>query len=130
MAPSAVLNQSQLTRNGLKQLSQSVAAVELELQSMMGRIKIDIKGTYTLSSLDNFISPHFPPYLAIAGFARVAPGDVFEVQIRHGTLKWRARGKTQTDKTQKWDQQSLIFNCQPENTVDIKVDTLNRKATL
>ncbi|KAL3982949.1 hypothetical protein ACH3XW_49205 [Acanthocheilonema viteae] len=83
-----------------KRLNQAAAAVELELYSMVGRLQIEIK--------------------AIIGFARITPGDVFEVSIRHGTQKWKTRGKTQPDRTQKWDHSSVIFTCYPDCPIEVK----------
>uniref|UniRef100_A0A0M3HW66 PL48 domain-containing protein n=1 Tax=Ascaris lumbricoides TaxID=6252 RepID=A0A0M3HW66_ASCLU len=90
-----------LNKGLIKHFNQSVAAVELELNSMVGRLQIDIK--------------------AIIGFARITAGDVFEVVIRHGSQKWRARGKTLADKTQRWDHSSVMFNCSPDFPVEVKV---------
>ncbi|VDK86085.1 unnamed protein product [Onchocerca ochengi] len=83
-----------------KRLNQAAAAVELELYSMVGRLQIEIK--------------------AIIGFARITPGDIFEVSIRHGTQKWKTRGKTQTDRTQLWDHSSVIFTCFPDCPIEVK----------
>ncbi|VIO87627.1 Uncharacterized protein BM_BM2438 [Brugia malayi] len=83
-----------------KRLNQAAAAVELELYSMVGRLQIEIK--------------------AIIGFARITPGDIFEVSIRHGTQKWKTRGKTQPDRTQRWDHSSVIFICYPDCPIEVK----------
>ncbi|CAJ0569152.1 unnamed protein product, partial [Mesorhabditis spiculigera] len=81
--------------------SAPTVAIHGELAAMMGRVSVELK--------------------TIAGFARVVPGDVFEVNIRHGATKWKARGKTLADRSQKWDREVMSFECQPSSTVDVKV---------
>lgn len=79
----------------------ATGVVESELACLMGRIIVDIKG--------------------VMGFARVTSGDVFEVTVKHGAQKWKTRGKTQSDKSQKWDKDQVMLTCVPDASVDIRV---------
>ncbi|TMS40075.1 hypothetical protein L596_006501 [Steinernema carpocapsae] len=101
---SGLLNPSPLInhQSRLNQKQKSAAsAIENDLFEMLGRVQIDIK--------------------AIIGFARLGTGDVFEVTIRHGPQKWKARGKTLADKTQKWDHSSVLMNIMPHQNIEVKV---------
>ncbi|KAI6206680.1 hypothetical protein M3Y94_00939900 [Aphelenchoides besseyi] len=72
-----------------------------ELDGMVGRLKIEVQ--------------------AIIGFARLTSGDQFEVSIKHGTQKWKTRGKTQPDRTQRWESTSQTFTCYPDHLFVVKV---------
>jgi hypothetical protein len=39
----------------------------------------------------------------IQGFARLCPGDVFEITVKHGNQKWKTRAKVTKDGGQNWD---------------------------
>uniref|UniRef100_A0AC35FLQ6 FAM65 N-terminal domain-containing protein n=1 Tax=Panagrolaimus sp. PS1159 TaxID=55785 RepID=A0AC35FLQ6_9BILA len=80
---------------------QAMASMEMEMLGMLGRIHVELK--------------------AIIGFARITTGDVFEVVIKHGSQKWKSRGKTLSDKTQKWEQTQTYLNCLPDVPIYIKV---------
>ncbi|GMT23404.1 hypothetical protein PFISCL1PPCAC_14701, partial [Pristionchus fissidentatus] len=75
--------------------------VEKELSAIMGSISMELKG--------------------VVGFARVTPGDVFEVSIKHGSTKWKAKGKTQQDRNQKWDKSICDLRLFPSSPIDVKV---------
>ncbi len=57
----------------------------------------------------------------IAGFARIAPGDTFEVCIKHGHQKWKTKGKTVADRTQKWDSERSQLKVLLHEAMEIKV---------
>ena len=57
----------------------------------------------------------------IMGFARVMPGDTFEVSIRHGNQKWKSKGYVSKDNEQKWDQDKRSLNVQICSTLTVKV---------
>uniref|UniRef100_A0A0N5A467 PL48 domain-containing protein n=1 Tax=Parastrongyloides trichosuri TaxID=131310 RepID=A0A0N5A467_PARTI len=73
----------------------------MEIQNMMGRLQLEIKG--------------------ILGFARLTTGDTFEITIKHGSQKFKSRGKTMSDKTQIWDTETIILECLPKYPLDVKV---------
>ncbi|XP_074013482.1 RIPOR family member 3 [Numenius arquata] len=45
----------------------------------------------------------------LVGFARLCPGDQYEVFVRLGRQKWRLKGKIETDDSQTWDEEEKIF---------------------
>ncbi|XP_028941688.1 RIPOR family member 3 [Antrostomus carolinensis] len=45
----------------------------------------------------------------LVGFARLCPGDQYEVLVRLGRQKWRLKGKIETDDSQTWDEEEKIF---------------------
>ncbi|GMS95337.1 hypothetical protein PENTCL1PPCAC_17512, partial [Pristionchus entomophagus] len=76
-------------------------SIEKELSTIMGSISLELKG--------------------VVGFARVTPGDVFEVSIKHSSTKWKGKGKTQQDRNQKWDRSQCDLRLIPTSPIDVKV---------
>ncbi|CAD5227389.1 unnamed protein product [Bursaphelenchus xylophilus] len=76
-------------------------AIEAELDGLVGRLNVEVK--------------------AIIGFARLASGDIFEVSVKHGSQKWKTRGKTQPDRAQRWDSPGHNFTCYPDHPIMVKV---------
>ena len=56
----------------------------------------------------------------LIGFARMVPGDVFEVLIRHGHQKWRCRGRIGLTQ-QTWDSDAFHFKALVGDVFNIKV---------
>ena len=60
----------------------------------------------------------------MAGFARLCPGDVFEVTIRHGPQKWKTKGRIEKTGTQRWDVPEFTFKSLVGEILVIKVSKL------
>lgn len=59
--------------------------------------------------------------VGIMGFARVMPGDSFEVSIRHGNQKWKSKGHVARDSEQKWEQEKRALGIQINSSLTVKV---------
>ncbi|NXX09758.1 RIPR3 protein, partial [Larus smithsonianus] len=57
----------------------------------------------------------------LVGFARLCPGDQYEVFVRLGRQKWRLKGKIETDDSQTWDEEEKIFIPNLHEKFEIKV---------
>ncbi|XP_074594283.1 uncharacterized protein LOC141849729 isoform X1 [Brevipalpus obovatus] len=77
-------------RSGFKECTEMLCSLESRLEGMMGSMYLQMKG--------------------IQGFARLCPGDVFEITIKHGDQqKWKTRGKILKDGTQCWESQQTLI---------------------
>ena len=56
----------------------------------------------------------------MVGFARLVPGDVFEVTIRHGPQKWKTKGRIKAS-GQQWDTENSVFKALVGDVFLIKV---------
>ena len=61
-----------------------------------------------------------PPLAGLVGFARLIPGDVFEVSLKHGHQKWRTKGRQGTA-AQTWEQPNHVFKALVGDVTNIKV---------
>ncbi|XP_053937520.1 RIPOR family member 3 isoform X2 [Cuculus canorus] len=66
----------------------------------------------------------------LVGFARLCPGDQYEVFVRLGRQKWRLKGKIETDDSQTWDEEEKIFIPTLHEKFEIKVTELRGLATI
>ncbi|XP_030229819.1 RIPOR family member 3 isoform X2 [Gadus morhua] len=80
---------------------QDMSAMEGELEILLGELHIKMKG--------------------LIGFARLCPGDQFEVVVRLGRQRWRIRGKIQSDDSQLWDEEEMVFLPHTHHNFEIKV---------
>ncbi|XP_026068819.1 RIPOR family member 3-like isoform X2 [Carassius auratus] len=90
----------ELNRNHRHSL-EDMCAMEGELEILLGELQIKMKG--------------------LIGFARLCPGDQYEVLIRLGRQRWRIRGRIQTDDQQLWDEEEMIFLPHIHGNFEIKV---------
>ena len=57
----------------------------------------------------------------IQGFARICPGDVFEITLKYGDQqKWKTRGKILKDGKQQWENQQVVFKALLDEVLSIK----------
>nr|XP_055069777.1 RIPOR family member 3 [Misgurnus anguillicaudatus] len=90
----------ELNRNHRHSL-EDMSVMEAELEILLGELQIKMKG--------------------LIGFARLCPGDQYEVLIRLGRQRWRIRGRIQTDDKQLWDEEEMIFLPHIHGNFEIKV---------
>uniref|UniRef100_A0A4W4DZS3 FAM65 N-terminal domain-containing protein n=1 Tax=Electrophorus electricus TaxID=8005 RepID=A0A4W4DZS3_ELEEL len=90
----------ELNRNHRHSL-EDMCAMEGELEILLGELQIKMKG--------------------LIGFARLCPGDQYEVLIRLGRQRWRIRGRIQTDDRQLWDEEEMVFLPHIHENFEIKV---------
>ncbi|GFN76144.1 protein fam65c [Plakobranchus ocellatus] len=95
---------------GYKECSQIMCAIEAQLENMLGTFSCRLKG--------------------IAGFARLVPGDVFEVVIKHGAQKWKTRGRIEKNNSQRWDVLDYTFKCLVGDTLSIKASEVRAFKTV
>ncbi|CAN9512210.1 unnamed protein product [Ophioblennius macclurei] len=80
---------------------QDMSTMEGELEVLLGELHIKMKG--------------------LIGFARLCPGDQYEVVVRLGRQRWRIRGKIDSDDTQSWDHEDMVFLPHIHHNFEIKV---------
>ncbi|XP_019899992.2 RIPOR family member 3 isoform X6 [Esox lucius] len=104
----SLLPSSRASRESLLELSRNhrhsledMCILEGELEILLGELCIKMKG--------------------LIGFARLCPGDQYEVVIRLGRQRWKIRGKIQTDDKQSWDVEEMVFLPHIHENFDIKV---------
>jgi hypothetical protein len=76
-------------QSGYMECLDVLGSLEAQMETMVGVFHCQIQG--------------------IQGFARLCPGDVFELSIRHCNQKWKARGRVCKDGSQSWDRPRASF---------------------
>ena len=62
----------------------------------------------------------------LAGFARLIPGDVYQVSITHGQQKWKTKGRVGNN-TQHWENDTFLFKALVGDVFAIKVNSIFKK---
>ncbi|CAL8293559.1 unnamed protein product [Merluccius merluccius] len=92
-----------------KEYTENMGTFESELENLLGEFHIKMKG--------------------LAGFARLCPGDQYEIFMRYGRQRWKLKGKIEVNSRQSWDGEEMIFMPLITDLINIKVTELKGLAT-
>jgi len=77
-------------KSGIKECTETLCSIESKLESIMGTLLLEMRG--------------------MQGFARLCPGDVFEITLKYGdNQKWKTRGKILKNGNQIWESQQILL---------------------
>ncbi|XP_051832547.1 RIPOR family member 3 isoform X3 [Antechinus flavipes] len=99
----------ELYRN-LQECTEDMCLIEGALEVHLGEFHVKMKG--------------------LVGYARLCPGDQYEVFIRLGRQRWKLKGKIETDDSQTWDEEEKVFIPTLHEHFEIKVLELRGLSTL
>ncbi|XP_045050935.2 RIPOR family member 3 isoform X6 [Desmodus rotundus] len=66
----------------------------------------------------------------LVGYARLCPGDQYEVLMRLGRQRWRLKGRIESDDSQTWDEEEKAFIPALHENFEIKVTELRGLSSL
>ncbi|XP_004687536.1 PREDICTED: protein FAM65C [Condylura cristata] len=66
----------------------------------------------------------------LVGYARLCPGDQYEVLMRLGRQRWRLKGRIESDDSQTWDEEERAFTPTLHENFEIKVTELRGLSSL
>ncbi|XP_062870584.1 rho family-interacting cell polarization regulator 2 isoform X2 [Trichomycterus rosablanca] len=92
-----------------KEYTENMGTFKGELENLLGEFHIKMKG--------------------LAGFARLCPGDQYEIFMRYGRQRWKLKGKIEANSRQSWDGEEMIFMPLITDLICIKVTELKGLAT-
>ncbi|XP_077209109.1 rho family-interacting cell polarization regulator 2 isoform X1 [Paroedura picta] len=92
-----------------KEYTENMCTIEGELENLMGEFCIKMKG--------------------LAGFARLCPGDQYEIFMRYGRQRWKLKGRIEVNGKQSWDGEEMIFLPLIVGLISIKVTEVKGLAT-
>nr|XP_034352497.1 RIPOR family member 3 isoform X3 [Arvicanthis niloticus] len=103
--------QSRASRESLQELGRSLqecledmCLIEGTLEGHLGEFHVKMKG--------------------LVGYARLCPGDQYEVLMRLGRQRWRLKGRIEPDDSQTWDEEERVFVPTVHENLEIKVTEL------
>ncbi|XP_053548653.1 RIPOR family member 3 [Bombina bombina] len=90
--------------------------------------------TEDMCMIEGALEVHLGEFLikmkGLVGYARLCPGDHYEVLIRLGRQRWRLKGKIETDDSQIWDEEERMFIPNLCENFEIKVIELRGLTTI
>ncbi|KAM9296004.1 RIPOR family member 3 [Gastrophryne carolinensis] len=90
--------------------------------------------TEDMCTIEGALEVHLGEFLikmkGLVGYARLCPGDHYEVLIRLGRQRWRIKGKIETDDSQMWDEEERMFIPNLCENFEIKVVELRGLTTI
>ncbi|XP_044191704.1 rho family-interacting cell polarization regulator 2 isoform X2 [Thunnus albacares] len=92
-----------------KEYTENMSTFESELENLLGEFHIKMKG--------------------LAGFARLCPGDQYEIFMRYGRQRWKLKGRIEVNSRQTWDGDEMVFMPLITDLINIKVTELKGLAT-
>ncbi|XP_030003292.1 rho family-interacting cell polarization regulator 2 isoform X1 [Sphaeramia orbicularis] len=92
-----------------KEYTENMSTFESELENLLGEFHIRMKG--------------------LAGFARLCPGDQYEIFMRYGRQRWKLKGRIEVNSRQSWDGDEMVFMPLITDLINIKVTELKGLAT-
>ncbi|XP_052583241.1 rho family-interacting cell polarization regulator 2 isoform X5 [Peromyscus californicus insignis] len=92
-----------------KEYTENMCTIEAELESLLGEFSVKMKG--------------------LAGFARLCPGDQYEIFMKYGRQRWKLKGKIEVNGKQSWDGEETVFLPLIVGLISIKVTELKGLAT-
>ncbi|XP_054462179.1 rho family-interacting cell polarization regulator 2 isoform X2 [Anoplopoma fimbria] len=92
-----------------KEYTENMSTFESELENLLGEFHIKMKG--------------------LAGFARLCPGDQYEIFMRYGRQRWKLKGRIEVNSRQSWDGDDMLFMPLITDLINIKVTELKGLAS-
>ncbi|XP_078067067.1 rho family-interacting cell polarization regulator 1 isoform X2 [Mustelus asterias] len=93
---------------GYKEYTESMCTMESELENQLGEFHVKMKG--------------------LAGFARLCPGDQYEIFMKYGRQRWKLKGRIEANGKQVWDGEEMVFQPLVTEFLSIKVTELKSLA--